>query len=399
MNELDDYILPVDVAVVDEDVLISTQTMNAVSAGIHGATVESFVGIVPALERLAPGRPAVVALGPTQLDKLDRYAELRTVRPELGLVAIIDNPADPPPGLVELLDAAPVDPFDNEGIVAAVNESLGMVRAAHVAAAVPHRAPLPASGQGAEPAAGGYPHLVVVTSGTGGVGATTLTLNLATGLAAAGHDTVVLDAQGALGDLQFLLGFEPQGHYEIDDLAIDPDVMAHYLQLHEPTGIKLLSPPLRGAELDDLEPLQLAELVLAVEPHCEVVVADVPAALLSESGLTAVADLVVVTVANDVASLKNGRIIAAALGRKKNLGAVVVQRGPHADLFPTGAVTNAMGIEVLGELPFDEHLELGSRLVPPEPLAPGRSRYHRVVERILDTIAEHLDGDVERRRA
>ena len=53
---------------------------------------------------------------------------------------------------------------------------------------------------------------IAITSGKGGVGKTSLTINLAVAMARLGHRVGVLDADFALGNVDVLLGLAPEHH-------------------------------------------------------------------------------------------------------------------------------------------------------------------------------------------
>ena len=61
--------------------------------------------------------------------------------------------------------------------------------------------------------------VIVVTSGKGGVGKTTTTANLGTGLAMAGKRVVVIDADIGLRNLDVILGLENRIVYNLVDIV------------------------------------------------------------------------------------------------------------------------------------------------------------------------------------
>ena len=61
--------------------------------------------------------------------------------------------------------------------------------------------------------------VIVVTSGKGGVGKTTTTANIGTGLAAAGHKVALVDADIGLRNLDVVLGLENRIVYDLVDVV------------------------------------------------------------------------------------------------------------------------------------------------------------------------------------
>jgi flagellar biosynthesis protein FlhG len=73
-----------------------------------------------------------------------------------------------------------------------------------------------------------YPHVITITSGKGGVGKSTIALNLSLALCAFGKKVLLVDGDTNLGNLDFLLGLAPQfqlahvlrGERDIEDVLV-----------------------------------------------------------------------------------------------------------------------------------------------------------------------------------
>jgi flagellar biosynthesis protein FlhG len=102
---------------------------------------------------------------------------------------------------------------------------------------------------------------IAITSGKGGVGKTSLTINLAVALARLGHRVGILDADFALGNVDVLLGLTPDHHLgavlagtkAVGDVTIDG-----------PSGIRIIPAGSGVRSLTTLDELQWARLVDAV---------------------------------------------------------------------------------------------------------------------------------------
>ena len=81
------------------------------------------------------------------------------------------------------------------------------------------------------------PSTYAVTSGKGGVGKTNIVLNLSMALMEAGRKVLILDADLGLGNLDVLLGIQP--NFTMGDLLARRCSLQEAL-IHGPRGVKIL---------------------------------------------------------------------------------------------------------------------------------------------------------------
>jgi pilus assembly protein CpaE len=106
------------------------------------------------------------------------------------------------------------------------------------------------------PAANGAGRMVAVTSLKGGVGRSTLAVNLAVALAQRKQGEVILaEAHHGLGQLALMLNVRPRHHLAslVSEANLDLDLLRGYLQPHE-SGVRLLAAPGESAQLAELSP-------------------------------------------------------------------------------------------------------------------------------------------------
>lgn len=102
---------------------------------------------------------------------------------------------------------------------------------------------------------------IAVTSGKGGVGKTSLTINLAVALSRLGHRVGILDADFALGNIDVMLGLTPESHL---GAVLDGVKRISDITLEGPSGIRVI-PAGSGvrtlAALDDDRWLRLLDAI------------------------------------------------------------------------------------------------------------------------------------------
>jgi flagellar biosynthesis protein FlhG len=106
---------------------------------------------------------------------------------------------------------------------------------------------------------------IAVTSGKGGVGKTSLTINLAVSMARLGHRVGILDADFALGNIDVLLGLTPEHHLGavLDGVKRVEDVV-----LEGPSGVRVIPAGSGVRELTALDDVRWSRLRDAMRDVC-----------------------------------------------------------------------------------------------------------------------------------
>lgn len=250
--------------------------------------------------------------------------------------------------------------------------------------------------------------VLALVSGKGGVGKSSITVNLAASLARSGHVVGVLDADIWGHSIPRLLGIE-------GELSTRHGKM---LPLERPTGSGLLKVVSMGFLADEDEAIMWRGLVLnrAVQHFLEDVawgaidylLVDMPPGTGDvQMGLARMlprAEMLVVTTPPLAAATVAGR--AASMARKghvrvagviENLSGFSCAHGEHYDLFGAGGgerLAAALGVPLLGSVPIDA--EMASRGDAGAPIAlgstgPTAAAFHRLAERIASEIAPIIE--------
>lgn len=156
--------------------------------------------------------------------------------------------------------------------------------------------------------------VIAVTSGKGGVGKTSVSVNVATELAARGYRTVLVDVDLGLANAHILAGRSPgktlfdwlAGRAEFAEIVIDG-----------PAGTKLISGGSgikELADLDDRGRKRLLDAINALRPHCDVVLLDTGAGI--GSGVTdfvSIADHAILVTTSNFAAIADAYGIVKVL--------------------------------------------------------------------------------------
>jgi len=388
-------IAPIDVAVAGHDPLWVTDVMNGVADRLAPIYVRSYESGPQALEHLTPGHPAVLVCGDPALDESVAWsAELAVDRPELAVLAT--NAA-----LAAHTGRPPLDAEDRDAIIAAVGRALVEQQAAVQRADQPGEAAGPPAGRGAGAGTetGGVDdddlilgpadtlRIIAVTSGKGGVGTTSVAINLAAALAGPDRRVALLDAHGATGDVGLLLGLPHPPRASLDTVALDDVTVGRHLTRHAATDVAVVMLPTDEDQLSSYSVRQLLEVLVALGPSCDTVVVDLPLTLLAASDLAGFVDQVLLVSTSGLASLKNARIAADAIGRDHPVVLVLNETVPDGLDVARGAIEQLLQVEIVVELPFDDTIVAGATADPATALSDPSSKYSKHIAKLATHVA------------
>lgn len=211
------------------------------------------------------------------------------------------------------------------------------------------------------------PHVITITSGKGGVGKSTIALNLSLTLCAFGKAVLLVDADTNLGNLDVLLGVSPQlrlGHVLRGDRDIEEVLVSPM------PGLRLL--PGSSGDVDyppmsaDLQSSLIADLK-SLEAHADYIIIDTAAGLTPEVvGFAIRADeIMVVTTPEPTAVLDAYAMIKVIHRTKPEMSITVVMNAVRVPAEADDAATKlAVAVDrflkrsfgYLGTIPYDQHV-------------------------------------------
>lgn len=348
---LRDPIQPLDVAVVDQDLLWRVEMMNA----LRPLYADDFADVATVLDRVHHDDPTLVLLGrgltPTTPAQL---LDLRQARPNVVVVAVASQIV-PESGLAGVDHVLPPDLTDEE-LAGAATEFV-----------LQRRGDLPelevVEGVDLDPfQVVADTRLILVTSAKGGVGRSTVALNLATALAqqGVGQHVALVETDPVYGDLGLMLGLPGPGlRTSLSLKALTDDTVLDKCTF--PVGddrLDVVLPPQPSDPWTALTPDEIIVLVGAVALDHDWIVVDVSPHLLRDTSLAPLADLIYVVAPTELAGLKNATILTAALRSKVPhehvIEVVIVDRADRGRA--TEAVAEAAGVPVAATVPHDRNV-------------------------------------------
>ena len=242
--------------------------------------------------------------------------------------------------------------------------------------------------------------VVAIASGKGGVGKSTLTVNLAAAFTALGHSVGILDADVYGHSIPHLLGIR-QRPVVVDRMIVPPvshdmKLMSIGFFLDENAPVMWRGPMLHRALEQFLSDVHWGEL--------DVLLVDMPPGTgdvaISLGQLLPRAEAVVVTTPQPLAQEVAAR--AAIMAQKTNMRLIGAVENMAGDVFGEGGgeeLAAALEIPFLGRVPLDqrvrEHADAGRPLVLADPEAAASEAVTAIAEAIAETRRERGVGIVK----
>ena len=169
---------------------------------------------------------------------------------------------------------------------------------------------------------------IVITSGKGGVGKTTTTANIGTGLAMQGHRVVLVDADIGLRNLDVVIGLENRIVYDIVDVVEGSCKLKNALIKDKRTDGLYLLPAAQTRDKTAVSSEQMIKLVNDLKQEFDYVIIDCPAGIEHgfKNSIVAADKAVVVTVPEVSAVRDADRIIGLLLANDVSYVKLIINR-------------------------------------------------------------------------
>jgi len=244
---------------------------------------------------------------------------------------------------------------------------------------------------------------IVITSGKGGVGKTTTSANLGTGLALLGKSVVVVDADIGLRNLDVVMGLENRIVYDIVDVVEKNCRLKQALIRDKRFDRLYLLPAAQTKDKTAVSPEQMYELVNDLKKEFDYVIIDSPAGI--EQGFQnsiAGADLAVIVTTPEISAVRDADRVIGILESKglynpkliiNRIRQEMVKRG---DMMNIDDIIDILAIELLGIVPDDEAIVIstnkGEPVVVDDKALSGKA-FKNISKRILGEEVSLLNLD------
>jgi len=204
------------------------------------------------------------------------------------------------------------------------------------------------------------PRVITITSGKGGVGKTTITANLATALAMAGHQVVAVDADIGLRNLDVMMGLENRIVYDLVDVAEGRCRLRQALIRDKRLSNLFLLPAAQTKDKTAVQPADMVKICEELRSEFSFVLVDSPAGI--EHGFRtalAPADEVIVVTTPEVAAVRDAdRVIGLVEAAGKELVELAINRVKpemveRGDMLSVEDVLEILAIPLIGVIPED----------------------------------------------
>ena len=247
--------------------------------------------------------------------------------------------------------------------------------------------------------------VIVITSGKGGVGKTTTTANIGTGLALSGKKVVLIDTDIGLRNLDVVMGLENRIVYDLVDVVEGfCRVKQALIKDKRYEGLYLL-PAAQTRDKSAVSPQQMLKLCDELKQEFDYIIIDCPAGI--EQGFKnaiAGADRAIVVTTPEVSAVRDAdRIIGLLEANELRNPKLLVNRVrmdmvKRGDMMNIDDIIDILAISLIGVVPDDEKIIVstnkGEPAVTDDKSAAGQA-YRNIARRLMGEEVPFMDLETE----
>ena len=247
--------------------------------------------------------------------------------------------------------------------------------------------------------------VIVITSGKGGVGKTTTTANVGTGLAMLNKKVIMIDTDIGLRNLDVVMGLENRIVYNLVDVVEGNCRLNQALIKQKKYSNLCLLPSAQTRDKDSVSPEQMKALIDELRENFDYVLLDCPAGI--EQGFKnaiAGADRAFVVTTPEVSAIRDAdRIVGLLEANEMQRIDLIINRirmdmVKRGDMLKVEDVNEILSLPLIGVVPDDEQIVVSTN--QGEPLVGSSSMagqaYMNVCKRLLGEEVPFLNLDAKR---
>lgn len=235
--------------------------------------------------------------------------------------------------------------------------------------------------------------VIVITSGKGGVGKTTTTANIGTGLALRGKKVVLIDTDIGLRNLDVVMGLENRIVYDLVDVVEGVCKIKQALIKDKRFNGLYLLPAAQTRDKTAVNPEQMQKLTSELKKEYDYVIIDCPAGI--EQGFKnaiAGADKAIVVTTPEVSAVRDADRIIGLLeaneirNPKLLINRVRIEMVKRGDMMNIDDILDILAIDLIGVVPDDEKIVISTNKGEPaiiDEKSPAGRAYKDIVARIM----------------
>ena len=209
--------------------------------------------------------------------------------------------------------------------------------------------------------------VIVITSGKGGVGKTTTTANLGTGLTKLGYKVAIVDADIGLRNLDVVMGLENRIVYDIVDVVEGVCRLKQALIKDKRFEGLYLLPAAQTRDKNAINPEQMQKLTNELKESFDYVLIDCPAGI--EQGFKnaiAGADKAIVVTTPEISAVRDADRIIGLLEASELTDPKLIINRIRVDMVKKGDMMNIddmidiLAIDLIGVIPDDETIVIST---------------------------------------
>ncbi|MCP8616134.1 AAA family ATPase [Salirhabdus salicampi] len=252
-------------------------------------------------------------------------------------------------------------------------------------------------------------HIVTVASTKGGIGKTTLSVNLSVSFALRGYKVIIIDLDLQFGDVPLLLDVQPKQtiyewlkeSYENGDGALDS-----YISKDAKTGVHLLAAPHLPEFAELINGEHISFILGQLKKEYDFIVVDTPPSFV-ETSLVAIenSDDIILVTSLDLPALKNGKLAVdtfQVLGLNDKVK-VVLNRETPMEGMDRNTVENILGMKLTAAIPSDYNtvisgINLGNPFVVRSPKTAVAKSVMNLAEQLYPSESKQNNGQKKKKR-